>query len=86
MPRQQPIYNPAEYGPNTGPTLPQQDPYPYNNNNMEPYNRQYDDPNRQYDDPNRRPGPENVSAPLQSEGLSDAGTSITRRPSASGDR
>jgi hypothetical protein len=55
MPPQYPTYNPAEYGPNTGPTMPpQQDPYSYNNR------EQYD---RRYDDPNRQPGPENVSDP-----------------------
>ena len=58
MPREYPAYNPAEYGPNTGPTLPpQQDPYSYNP--PEPYDRGYDDPNR-------RSGPEHVSAPLTS--------------------
>lgn len=78
MPREYPTYNPAQYGPNTGPTLPpQQDPYSSNNR------EQYD---RRYDDPNRRPGPENVSAPLRSEGRSDPGMSITGRSSANGDR
>jgi hypothetical protein len=76
MPRDHPVYNPAEYGPITGPTLPQQDPYPYNH--TESYEPRYDDPNRRRD-------PENVSAPLQSEGHSEPGTS-TRRSSANGDR
>jgi hypothetical protein len=76
MPREHPAYNPAEYGPNTGPTLPQQDPYSYNN--RDPYDHQYDESNHQ-------PGPE-VSAPLRSEGRSDPGMSITRYSSANVDR
>lgn len=78
MARDQPAYNPAEYGPTHGPTLPPQAQDPYV---QEPYAR--DPYDRRYEDPARGPGPEHVSASARddAEGRSDPGTSskTTRR-------
>jgi hypothetical protein len=74
-----PAYNPADYGPTNGPTLPREDPLQYPD--PQPYS-QYDHPYgppETHDDHRHRPsGPENVSVPLAYE-HSEPGTSRQSR-------
>ena len=60
-----PVYNPANFGPTNGPTLPQDDPYVHPQNLPHPDAYSYDQRGRH--DEGYRSGPDNVSAPRDFE-------------------
>lgn len=70
-----PAYNPADYGPSTGPTLPREEPAETIHFHQPQYGEPHYDPVEHGDQYRHRAGPENVSAPHAYEHSAEPGMS-----------